>query len=68
MAAAAPATPSAAAGTFQKPDTSGWKLTDLELKETLGTGSFGRVRLCKHKTGNDFYAIKCLKKSEACCR
>lgn len=56
--------PNAAAGTFQKVDTSGWKLTDLELKETLGTGSFGRVRLCKHKNGNDYYAIKCLKKRE----
>lgn len=52
------------ATTFQKPDTSGWKLSDLELKETLGTGSFGRVRLCKHKNGNDYYAIKCLKKRE----
>lgn len=52
------------ANTFQKPDTSGWKLSDLELKETLGTGSFGRVRLCKHKNGNDYYAIKCLKKRE----
>lgn len=54
----------ATANTFQKPDTSGWKLSDLELKETLGTGSFGRVRLCKHKNGNDYYAIKCLKKRE----
>ena len=58
------AAPNASAGTFQKVDTSSWKLTDLELKETLGTGSFGRVRLCKHKNGNDYYAIKCLKKRE----
>eukprot|EP00760_Papus_ankaliazontas_P034588 PhM_4_TR7269/c1_g1_i1/m.39252/K04345/PKA; protein kinase A len=50
--------------TFHKPDTSSWKLTDLELRETLGTGSFGRVRLCRHKAGGDFYAIKCLKKRE----
>jgi protein kinase A len=62
--AAPAASPAANAGTFQKPDTSGWKLTDLELKETLGTGSFGRVRLCKHKSGNDYFAIKCLKKRE----
>jgi protein kinase A len=60
----APATAAPAAGTFQKPDTSGWKLSDLELKETLGTGSFGRVRLCKYKNGTDYYAIKCLKKRE----
>jgi protein kinase A len=62
--AAPAASPAATAGTFQKPDTTGWKLSDLELKETLGTGSFGRVRLCKHKSGNDYFAIKCLKKRE----
>ena len=41
-----------------------WTLADLELKETLGTGSFGRVRLCKLKGSSDYYAIKCLKKRE----
>ena len=29
-----------------------------------GTGTFGRVHLCKHKTGGEFYAMKILKKSE----
>eukprot|EP01012_Entosiphon_sulcatum_P052384 TRINITY_DN71_c0_g1_i1.p1 TRINITY_DN71_c0_g1~~TRINITY_DN71_c0_g1_i1.p1 ORF type:complete len:331 (+),score=89.92 TRINITY_DN71_c0_g1_i1:262-1254(+) len=45
-------------------DTTGWKLTDFEFKETLGTGTFGRVRLCKHKPTGRFFAIKLLKKSE----
>lgn len=49
---------------FQKPDTSSWKLGDLELRETLGTGSFGRVRLCKYKGSGDYFAVKCLKKRE----
>ena len=39
------------------------KLADLELDATLGTGSFGRVRLCKHKDGKH-YALKILKKTE----
>jgi protein kinase A len=60
--AAAGANPNAAG--FQKVDASNWKLGDLELLQTLGTGSFGRVRLCKHKASNEFYAIKCLKKRD----
>jgi serine/threonine protein kinase len=39
-------------------------LADLELKDTLGTGSFGRVRLCKHNSDKGHYALKILKKSE----
>lgn len=39
-------------------------LADLELKETLGTGSFGRVRLVKHHADNKHFALKILKKSE----
>ena len=39
------------------------KLADLKLDATLGTGSFGRVRLCKHKDGKH-YALKILKKTE----
>ena len=45
-------------------DTQSWKLSDLEMKETLGTGTFGRVRLCRHKTNNKFFALKILKKQE----
>jgi protein kinase A len=45
-------------------DTSQWKLSDFDMKETLGTGTFGRVRLCKHKASGKYVAIKCLKKAE----
>ena len=40
------------------PDTSTWQLSDLTLKETLGTGTFGRVRLCMHKASGHYFAIK----------
>jgi len=40
------------------------KLTDYEVLTTLGTGSFGRVRLAKHKQTGDFVALKMLKKAE----
>ena len=40
------------------------KLSDFEIMETLGTGSFGRVRLGRHKRTKKIYAIKMLKKSE----
>ena len=40
------------------------KLDDLEQHATLGTGSFGRVRLCRHKNDGKFYALKILKKTE----
>ena len=42
------------------------ELKDFELRDTLGTGSFGRVRLVKYipqKDGNNNYALKILKKS-----
>eukprot|EP00743_Colponemidia_sp_Colp-15_P017505 GILK01021659.1.p1 GENE.GILK01021659.1~~GILK01021659.1.p1 ORF type:complete len:477 (-),score=43.82 GILK01021659.1:212-1477(-) len=45
-------------------DASRWRLSDLDLKETLGTGTFGRVRLCKHKTLQRFFALKMIKKQE----
>jgi len=40
------------------------KLEQLELKATLGTGSFGRVRLVKVKNDGKYFALKILKKSE----
>ncbi|KAJ9470634.1 Protein kinase DC2 [Diplonema papillatum] len=40
------------------------QLSDLELKETLGVGTFGRVRLAKTKKGNQYFALKILKKQE----
>ena len=39
-------------------------LQDFELLDTLGTGSFGRVRLSKYKPDSKYYALKILKKSE----
>mmetsp|Transcript_210 Transcript_210/g.358 ORF Transcript_210/g.358 Transcript_210/m.358 type:complete len:358 (-) Transcript_210:894-1967(-) len=39
-------------------------LEDLELMETLGTGTFGRVRLVQHKVTQKFLALKILLKSE----
>lgn len=40
------------------------KLQDYELGVTLGTGSFGRVRLAKHKHNGRYWAAKILKKAE----
>jgi len=39
-------------------------LKDFELKVTLGTGTFGRVMLAKHKKTGKFTAIKILKKEK----
>eukprot|EP00163_Fabomonas_tropica_P033203 TRINITY_DN861_c1_g1_i1.p1 TRINITY_DN861_c1_g1~~TRINITY_DN861_c1_g1_i1.p1 ORF type:complete len:329 (+),score=84.07 TRINITY_DN861_c1_g1_i1:450-1436(+) len=40
------------------------QLADIEFLETLGTGTFGRVRLAKHVTDKKYYAMKVLKKHE----
>ena len=40
------------------------KLDDFEIRQTLGTGSFGRVHLVRLKRTGEFYAMKVLKKSE----
>ncbi|KAI8898507.1 kinase-like domain-containing protein [Globomyces pollinis-pini] len=40
------------------------KIEDLEIRNTLGTGSFGRVHLVKYKPTGKHYAMKVLKKSE----
>jgi serine/threonine protein kinase len=39
-------------------------LQDMKMMETLGTGTFGRVRLILHKPSTNYYALKILKKSE----
>jgi protein kinase A len=39
-------------------------LSDYELTTTLGTGSFGRVMLCKNKKSGEFFAMKRLKKAD----
>ena len=40
------------------------KLEDLDIRNTLGTGSFGRVHLVKHKATGKHYAMKVLRKNE----
>lgn len=40
------------------------KLADYEIHHTLGTGSFGRVKLARSKASNSWCALKILKKSE----
>ena len=39
-------------------------LSDFEMLQTLGTGSFGRVRLGKEKSTGQYFALKVLKKAE----
>ena len=39
-------------------------ISEYEKLETVGLGSFGRVRLCKNKNTNKVYAMKILKKIE----
>lgn len=39
-------------------------LSQYELRETLGTGTFGRVRLAKNKSDGKYYAVKMSKKYE----
>jgi serine/threonine protein kinase len=40
-----------------------WQLSDFEVGPILGTGSFGRVSLAKHKQTGSLVAIKCLSKA-----
>jgi len=42
------------------------KLEDFELSNTLGTGSFGRVLLAKHRRSQAYCAIKILDKAKVC--
>jgi serine/threonine protein kinase len=37
-------------------------LSDFDLLETLGTGTFGKVKLCKLKSTGEFFAMKILSK------
>jgi protein kinase A len=39
-------------------------ISDFEQLQTVGVGSFGRVRLCRHKKNNKIYVMKILKKYE----
>jgi serine/threonine protein kinase len=39
-------------------------LNNFEMSQTVGMGSFGRVRLCRHKKSGHVYVMKILKKYE----
>jgi len=40
------------------------KWEDLELRRILGVGTFGRVKLVRHKPTNTAYALKCMRKQQ----
>lgn len=39
-------------------------LNDLEILNTIGTGTFGRVKLARYPPANKFFALKIMKKKE----
>ena len=39
-------------------------LEDLQIIKDLGQGSFGKVKLVKHKKTNQYFAMKCLFKEQ----
>ena len=49
---------------FLKVVTKKVKLSDYQIDRTLGTGSFGRVKLAKNKSTGKYVALKILKKAE----
>ncbi|KAF6019447.1 PRKACB [Bugula neritina] len=49
---------------WESPEKNTASLDDFDRIKTLGTGSFGRVMLVKHKTGGQHYAMKILDKQK----
>jgi len=49
---------------ISKIDVENFQLKDFQQLQTLGTGTFGRVYLVKHKSSSKYFAMKVLKKSE----
>uniref|UniRef100_A0A7N4Q063 cAMP-dependent protein kinase n=1 Tax=Sarcophilus harrisii TaxID=9305 RepID=A0A7N4Q063_SARHA len=49
---------------WENPTQTTAALEDFERKKTLGTGSFGRVMLVKHKATEQYYAMKILDKQK----
>uniref|UniRef100_A0ABI7XLI8 cAMP-dependent protein kinase n=4 Tax=Felidae TaxID=9681 RepID=A0ABI7XLI8_FELCA len=49
---------------WENPTPNNAGLEDFERKKTLGTGSFGRVMLVKHKVTEQYYAMKILDKQK----
>mmetsp|Transcript_12273 Transcript_12273/g.11105 ORF Transcript_12273/g.11105 Transcript_12273/m.11105 type:complete len:832 (+) Transcript_12273:78-2573(+) len=41
-----------------------FQFNDLQVMRTVGTGTFGRVKLVQHKATKLVYALKCMNKSE----
>uniref|UniRef100_A0A673JWN3 cAMP-dependent protein kinase n=1 Tax=Sinocyclocheilus rhinocerous TaxID=307959 RepID=A0A673JWN3_9TELE len=52
---------------WESPPQSTTGLDDFDRLKTLGTGSFGRVMLVKHKATDQFYAMKVLDKQKVGC-
>jgi len=40
------------------------KMDDLEVMRTLGQGTFGRVKMVRHKPTDSAYALKCMRKGQ----
>ncbi|KAF7261268.1 hypothetical protein EG68_01182 [Paragonimus skrjabini miyazakii] len=49
---------------FENPTQNNASLNQFDRIKTLGTGSFGRVMLVKHKTNRKYYAMKILEKQK----
>jgi len=44
--------------------TTTYTFADLKIMRTVGTGTFGRVKLVQHKANGNVYALKCMNKVE----
>ena len=65
-ASGSPAAAAAAAAAAGKPrrERLGIPFRELELRTTLGTGTFGRVRIVYHRRSNRVFALKMLQKTQ----
>ena len=49
---------------FKKDKIKKIELNDYEIKQTVGTGSFGKVKLINRKSDNKYFALKVLQKAD----
>lgn len=63
-----PAASAAAAASGVLPQSRTISLNDFKLISVLGRGHFGKVILAQYKTGNQYYAVKALKKGDIIAR